>query len=338
MFAVIYCTVIYVHCHFIPLKEPKPTFALDYNYARRKAGSSAPGSKTIAHLWELGGDISEPKLLEVPLTANYLSSAAVVVVCDLSKPQNCLASLLKWIVTVRAVIKQRIGDLQSTNATAATAMKENAVAQYRELAPEPDAARARPCEIPLYVVANKYDTFKNNPNRRTLMQIIRFIAHFHGATVITASSADAVLKESFRSTMNAICFRTSSKSVYEASVDKAVQISAGRDSFESILLGTVRDGDSSAGGKSRLASSESDFSLYLSSSSVTRDCWDRMGEILSGLLGPPDPSAVKDKGAEEEESKEQQQNEYPEAEIDEVRAQRDAALQRYIVVRTHILY
>jgi hypothetical protein len=287
-------------------------------------------------------------LLEVPLSIRNLPSVAVVIVCDLSKPQNCLSSLLRWIQLVREIIKRRLEEVKGSNAKLVASLKDSALNQYKETAAEGDVARARPCEIPLYIVANKYDTFKNNPNRRTLMQMIRFISHFHGATMITASSADAVLKESFRASMNSICFRTASKAVYDASVDKPVQITAGRDSFDSILMGIVRGGDSASSSKSKLANSEADFSLYLSSTGVTRDCWDRMSEILNGLVGPPDPVGSRDRSGSaeggggsggggmdgEEEAKEQ--IEFPEAEIDEMRSQRDAALQRYIMVRTSI--
>ena len=38
-------------------KEPKPTFALEYAFARRKvttSGSTSTTGKTVAHIWELG--------------------------------------------------------------------------------------------------------------------------------------------------------------------------------------------------------------------------------------------------------------------------------------------
>ena len=35
-------------------------------------------------------------------------------------------------------------------------------------------------------------------------QVLRFVAHYHCATFITTSNADAVLKESFRSSMTGI--------------------------------------------------------------------------------------------------------------------------------------
>ena len=48
-----------------------------------------------------GGDIFEPGLLEIPITVKSLQSAAVMIIVDLSKPQNLVESLLKWIKAIR---------------------------------------------------------------------------------------------------------------------------------------------------------------------------------------------------------------------------------------------
>ena len=55
-------------------KEPKATFALEYNFARRK--NASPGTKSLAHIWEMGGDIKESGLLGIPLSATNLPSAS----------------------------------------------------------------------------------------------------------------------------------------------------------------------------------------------------------------------------------------------------------------------
>lgn len=39
----------------------KPTIALDYNFARRTSN----GVKSVANIWEVGGDLVEPKLIEI---------------------------------------------------------------------------------------------------------------------------------------------------------------------------------------------------------------------------------------------------------------------------------
>lgn len=119
----------------------------------------------------LGGDISEPRLLEVPLTVGNLSTSAVVICCDLSKPNNCLASLLKWIKLVRNVVDLRLKELQSTNSTAANALKDAATSRCKNH--DKDSKKINPLEISLYIVANKYDVFKtqSSADRRGLMQV-----------------------------------------------------------------------------------------------------------------------------------------------------------------------
>jgi hypothetical protein len=39
----------------------KPTIALDYNFARRTSN----GVKSVANIWEVGGDLVEPRLIEI---------------------------------------------------------------------------------------------------------------------------------------------------------------------------------------------------------------------------------------------------------------------------------
>lgn len=82
-------------------KGPKSTFALEYSFARKK--SSTGNAKCLAHIWELGGDIYEPGLLEVPLSQRCFASASIVVVVDLSKPHNVVSSTLKWVSVTREV-------------------------------------------------------------------------------------------------------------------------------------------------------------------------------------------------------------------------------------------
>lgn len=245
-------------------KDPKPTFALDYNFVRRKnaggsSGSSSSGSgpgaastgggsgggSNVAHLWELGGDIYEPKLLEIPLSVKALAVSSVIIVCDLSKPNNILSSLKRWISLVRDVILARLTAMQEAGNPKAAELKQGCTEAYGLT--HPDIARVRPCEVPLYIVGNKYDTFKSAPSadRRTLLQVMRFISHYHGATLLLSSSFE---RDSFRSLMNSACFGLPLKPSFEVGVDRANFVSVGRDDFVAILLGTI-PGEEVAAGK-----------------------------------------------------------------------------------------
>jgi hypothetical protein len=279
----------------------------------------------------------------VPLTAANLASSSIVICCDLSKPNNCLSSLLRWIKLIREVVDRRLKDLQSTDAPAARAFREAAGSSFRE---HTDSSRLKVFEVPLYIVANKYDVFKaqGSADRRSLMQVIRFVAHYHGATLLTTSSADSALRESFRSNMTAICFRTTAKPVCEAVLEKPVSITAGKDDFSAILTASHRalEGDtavtsaSTTSGKSRLAGSEGDVSLFLTPQGLTRDCFDRLAAHLSDVFGAVDKGEEKKGEGEEYESggggssERKAENDFPEEDIDDMRAQKDAALLRYV--------
>ena len=336
---------------------------MDYNFARRKTSSTNP--KSVAHIWELGGDINEPKLLEVPITVNNLKSASVVICCDLSKPQNCLASLLKWIKLIKNVVDKRLREMQSFDAIAATAYKESILSSFKN--EEIDFLRLKPLEISLYIVANKYDQFKtqSSADRRLLMQVLRFTAHYYGATLITTSVADASLKETFRLAMTGILFKSNSKPMCDTILEKPIFISSGKDDFETILLAnsrtlvmneTTENGEvtytavssvSSTSGKNRLANSHDDLSLYLTKNGITRDCWDRFAEHIKSVFGTINDDKNESKNNEDdmggvesagvEEGIDHNQNDYPEPEIDEIRSLKDAALERYVQVCMIIL-
>ena len=111
----------------------------------------------------------------MPLTVQNLPTTAVVICCDLSKPQNCLGSLLKWVKLVKNVVDQRLKDLQSTDAGAAAALRDAAAMRIKDH--DKDAKRLSPIEISLYIVANKYDIFKaqSSADRRCLMQVSTFL-------------------------------------------------------------------------------------------------------------------------------------------------------------------
>lgn len=325
-------------------KDPKPTFALEYSFARRKnapsssssasSSSSSSSSSQVAHLWELGGDIYEPKLLDVPLSIKSIQFSSIIIVCDLSKPKNVFASLKRWVSQARDIVQRRLAALSEAGGEAAEAvarLKDRASAPYGST--HADIARVRPCEVPLCIVGNKYDSFKalSLADRRALVQVLRFVAHYHGATLLLTSAFE---REAFRSLLNAACFGLPTKAALDVALDKPAIVTAGKDDFTSILLG-VAPGASTASdeaGKSKFAYSESDVGAFLSAHGVARDCWAKFSDVLAQCFGAPDPDPVP-AGSAADEAKDEggsaEADAFPEAEVDEMRAQRDEALLRY---------
>jgi GTPase SAR1 family protein len=222
-------------------KQPKPTFALDYSFARKKNASSTSNSKCIAHIWELGGDIQEPALLDIPISVRNIRNLSVVICCDLSKPHNALQSVRQWVKLIRDVISRRLSDLNSSATEPPFEMDENRAAQY---ANHPDESIVSLSKVPMYLVANKYDIFKDigSSERRATSQILRFLCHYYGLYLVTTSAMDASLREQFKAFINCVSFKTPVRQVSDSHFDRPLQLSPGKDSFESILLGS-KSGD-----------------------------------------------------------------------------------------------
>ena len=210
-------------------KTPKPTFALEYTFARKKSSANGNAPKSVAHVWELGGNINEMKLMSVPLSSRVLKTSSLVVCCDLSKPQNVVVSLKRWVDALKEVLVRGLG-------------KE----EYRKLREEAreinyvdnvDKGKVSPFPVPLYIIGTKYDHIRNmtTADRRSVLQLIRFFAHYHGASFYCSSSADATMRDSFKAIFGAICFSTGTKNLSDLSSDKPVFVSAGKDSFQEIL-------------------------------------------------------------------------------------------------------
>jgi dynein light intermediate chain 2 len=227
-------------------KDSKPTIALEYNFARRTSN----GVKQVANLWEIGGDLVEPKLMEIGITLKGLPSTTVIVCCDLSKPHNLLNSVLRAISAVKETASKRVAALQATNVNRLVEMREKLTLPYKG---HPYENRVRPLDVPVCIVANKHDTFKSlsSSDRRAVIQILRFVAHFFGAHLIATSSADATHRDAFRTLISNLAFGMPVKAACEVNPDKVVYVSRGADSYQKIFL------ESAGGAEGTNASSRS---------------------------------------------------------------------------------
>jgi ABC-type dipeptide/oligopeptide/nickel transport system ATPase component len=215
-------------------KQPRPTFALEYTFARKKVGSGAAAGKSVAHVWELGGSIDEPKLLSVPITARNVASASLIVCIDLSQPKNILSSARRWVRALKEMCQQAIGDARTA------AMSDAAKSRLTN-----DLTKISVFPVPLCFIGTKFDKLRDLPlaDRKAALLILRFVAHYCGASVYCTSSNDATTRDSFKSVFASLCFGGAAGRVYhEVSLDKPVMVSAGSDSFQDILLGGAAAG------------------------------------------------------------------------------------------------
>ncbi|KAK3704477.1 hypothetical protein QZH41_013342, partial [Actinostola sp. cb2023] len=65
-------------------------------------------AKDIGHIWELGGGAFLSKLVDIPITIDSISSLAIVIVLDLSLPNELWVTMETLLKQVSSTYKLRI--------------------------------------------------------------------------------------------------------------------------------------------------------------------------------------------------------------------------------------
>lgn len=205
----------------------KPTLALEYTFGRRARGHNTP--KDIAHLWELGGGISLSDLVQIPITADNVSSLSVVLVLDLSKPNALWETMESLLGSARNQVEKVCASLQKTG--------ESRSGKQRVLHKEyPDRELISPFPVPLLIVGSKFDIFQDfdSEKRKVICKTLRFLAHFYGASLIFTSSKSETTMSKSRSFINQLAFGTERLKSISTDPSKPLAIPAGSDSLSQI--------------------------------------------------------------------------------------------------------
>ncbi|XP_068041967.1 cytoplasmic dynein 2 light intermediate chain 1 isoform X2 [Anomalospiza imberbis] len=136
-------------------ESPKPTLALEYTFGRRARRHNTP--KDVAHFWELGGGTSLVELIRIPITSYNIRSFAVVLVLDLSKPNELWTTMENLLQVTRNHVNKILTKLEKTNPEVAAEIKQR---MWNNLQRDhPDSALVDPFPIPLVIIGSKYDIF-----------------------------------------------------------------------------------------------------------------------------------------------------------------------------------
>ena len=220
-----------------PTKEdtPKPTVALEYLFARRSTATNKP--KDVAHIWELGGGLTLSNLISVPIAPLTIRKAVVAIVVDLSQPNNLVHSLSQWLQILRIRGDECLSDIRATDPALADAINRAAASRFQE--DHPDKMAVRPLPMSTLIVANKLDVFREQDQvqKKAVFQMLRFVAHLHGATLLTVGAKDKTSQNNLRTHLTSLLFGGSGgkASRKEVALEKPMAIPAGSDSFEDIL-------------------------------------------------------------------------------------------------------
>ncbi|DBA00596.1 TPA: LOW QUALITY PROTEIN: hypothetical protein N0F65_007725 [Lagenidium giganteum] len=294
-------------------EEIKPTTALDYVFVRLKTASGT-GRPAVAHMWELATTKYISDMIRVPLAPERILNGALVIVVDLSVPGDAVPYLIRWLAILNKVVQDvlKAKEKNPVDKMAVDKLRQEAMARYGPSHPDKD--EVTPIALPLLIVANKYDTFRDEDSvkRKGITQAIRYLAHQYGATLLFTSMKDKNLTTQFRSIMKSFAFRAistmqkSSKEVADAA--KPVFVPAGADLFEDI-------------GMPKTARRQE----------FTKDQHEEKAKQWKKIVADyyPATGEVKDNfGADEEDAEAGEKENYPEPNIDRIRQRKLEELRR----------
>ncbi|XP_068532803.1 cytoplasmic dynein 2 light intermediate chain 1 isoform X3 [Anas acuta] len=279
---------------------PKPTLALEYTFGRRARSHNAP--KDIAHFWELGGGTSLQELIQIPITSNNIRSFAVVLVLDLSKPNELWTTMENLLQAIRDHVNKILAKLEKTNPEVATEIKQRMRNSLQK--DHPDYELVDPFPIPLVIIGSKYDIFHefDSEMRKTVSKTLRFISHYYGASLVFTSKSEA-LQLKARVLINHLAFGYERSKSVSVDHNKPLFIPAGMDSLSQIGPPPTSDSDI---GKMR--------------ANTPLELWKKVFEKTFPPKSFYDLQATKDPG---------QDSQYAEHEVDVMRAQKKQELEQY---------
>ncbi|XP_075451896.1 cytoplasmic dynein 2 light intermediate chain 1 [Ascaphus truei] len=223
-------------------EAPKPTLALEYTFGRRSKGHNTP--KDIAHFWELGGGTSLLDLICIPITNNSIWMFSIVLVLDLSNPNELWPTMENLLQATRKHVEKVIAEIGKTNSKTANQIKQNI---WRSMPKDhPDRELIDPFPVPLLIVGSKYDIFQDfdSEKRKIVCKTLRFVAHYYGASLMFTSKSEALmLKTVTRAFINQLAFGLDKSKSMSVDHSKPLLIPAGLDSLNQIGSPPASDSD-----------------------------------------------------------------------------------------------
>lgn len=292
-------TTIILRC--LDRDEPaKPTLALEYTYGRRTKGHNTP--KDIAHFWELGGGTSLLDLISIPITCDTLRTFSIVLVLDLSKPNDLWPTMENLLQATKSHVDRVILKLGKTNSKAASEVRQKMWSGMQK--DHPDRELIDPFPIPLVIIGSKYDIFQDfDPEKRKVIcKTLRFVAHYYGASLMFTSKSEALLLK-IRGVINQLAFGVDKSKSICVDQNKPLFITAGLDSLCQIGSPPVPDSDI---GKLQAHS--------------PMELWKKVYEKLFPPKSISTLKAIQDPARDPQ---------YAESEVDEMRIQKDQELEQY---------
>jgi len=282
-------------------EPPKPTVALEYTFGRKLKGHNL--AKDVGHIWELGGGAWLSKLIEVPMNPHNLMHTAVVIVLDLSLPNELWTTLEKLIKELKEQIRAVIGEARQDDQQIKERLRMKAWERVGE--DHQDKDMMDPFLLPLVIIGGKYDIFQDfdSEKRKVICKTLRFVAHTHGAHLQFFSTKQEALSNRARALVSHLLFSTAGGKSLQVEHNKPLLVPFGADSIQQIGSPPLPDGDiGSISAKNPL------------------ELWKAAYTAFYPQTAQSDPALVEDPAKDAQ---------YAEPAVDDMRRQKDEELERY---------
>ncbi|GMR32357.1 hypothetical protein PMAYCL1PPCAC_02552 [Pristionchus mayeri] len=210
-------------------ESSRPTTALEYLYARRMRGAS----KQLCHVWELGGGTRLVNLLKIPITKMTISSLSIIIVLDLTKPHELRNTVEGLLPYAKREVDRAMKEL---NAEKPREYDELMKEMKKRLENNKEQEACMPFPIPLAFIGNKYDEFQNREpdERRKMCKMMRFLAHYYGATLVFYSSKLETTLAKGRLLFAHLAFGANLGRSSQTDINKPLFVPVGLDSYSDI--------------------------------------------------------------------------------------------------------
>ncbi|KAK0410982.1 hypothetical protein QR680_005417 [Steinernema hermaphroditum] len=212
-------------------ENPRPTVALEYTFGR----STRNNVKELGHFWELGGGALLSNLLNVPLSVKNIETTSLLIILDLSKPEHLWGAMEALLKAAIRRVDEVLRETNRSNPTLHDLLLQRAA---QRIGSHRDIESMRVFPIPLALVGSKYDEFQNldTDSRRSMTRALRFVAHYHGASLHFYSNRMENLVSRGKAILGHFAFAKSFPKGFSTDFSKPLAVPAGSDSFEDIGL------------------------------------------------------------------------------------------------------
>ncbi|KAA0188120.1 cytoplasmic dynein 2 light intermediate chain 1 [Fasciolopsis buskii] len=214
-------------------EKPKSTLALDYTFGRKAMG--ALPTKSVTHIWELGGGVRLSDLLCVPISLNALRNLFLVLVLDLSKPEELWITTETLLEAVKSRYDQIICRLKK-NDHSQIHKKYHCILEGRTVPSHPDQELLNAFPIPLTIIGMKYDLLlsRSSEHQQIVSKTLRFLNHYYSSSLYFASVKDETSMKRIKGVLSNLAFRSSFTPTVQLDIGKPLSVPEGTDSFANI--------------------------------------------------------------------------------------------------------